>query len=113
MTNKKRIPCRVCGKLFEPCATCQAHNNMFRWRNFACSIKCAEKYISETIAYRNSSKKDIGKINNVVGDISSATGIGVRTGIGADSIRTAKKKYNSKKTADNVGIINEESEQIV
>lgn len=54
MANKKRIPCRVCGRLFEPCATCQAHNDIFRWRNFACSRECAEKYISETIAYRNS-----------------------------------------------------------
>lgn len=96
------IPCRVCGKLFEPCTTCQAHNDIFRWRNFACSRKCAEKYISETIAYRNSSKEDIGKSNNVVGDISSAT-----------RIHTAKKKYNGKKTANNVEIINEESEQIV
>ena len=40
MSNKKMIPCRVCKKLFEPCTTCQTHNNMFRWRNFACSREC-------------------------------------------------------------------------
>lgn len=56
MANKKMIPCRVCGNLFEPCATCQAHNDIFRWRNFACSRECATKYINDTIAYRESLK---------------------------------------------------------
>ncbi len=56
MAEKKKIPCRVCGKFFEPCSTCQTQNNMFRWRNFACSLKCAEKYISDTVAYRESLK---------------------------------------------------------
>ena len=54
--KKKKIPCRVCGKLFEPCAYCQDHSDVFRWRNFACSRECAKKYIDETIAYRESLK---------------------------------------------------------
>ena len=61
MSNTKKIACRVCGSLFEPCAYCQAHADVFRWRNFACSIKCATKYINDTIAYRESlhnSKQD-------------------------------------------------------
>lgn len=61
MANKKKmIPCRVCGKMFEPCAYCQEHSDVFRWRNFACSKECAEKYINNTIAYRESlkNKKD-------------------------------------------------------
>lgn len=49
---KQEIPCRVCGKLFEPCAYCKAHEDVFRWRNFACSKECASKYIEDTIAYR-------------------------------------------------------------
>ena len=57
--KKKKIPCRVCGKLFTPCAYCQAHEDVFRWRNFACSRECALKYINDTIAYRESlDKKD-------------------------------------------------------
>lgn len=52
--TKKTIPCRICGKNFEPCAYCQSHNDTFRWRNFACSIECAQKYIADTEAYRNS-----------------------------------------------------------
>ena len=54
MQNKKTIPCRVCKKMFVPCAYCQSHANTFRWRNFACSIECAKKYIEEATNYRNS-----------------------------------------------------------
>lgn len=71
MANKKMIPCRVCGKLFEPCATCQEHNDMFRWRNFACSRECAEKYIAETIAYRNSSKEVKTNNDSVIGNVAT------------------------------------------
>ena len=64
--NKKKIPCRVCGKLFEPCAYCQSHADVFRWRNFACSRECAAKYIDETIAYRESLKnKGNGMVESV------------------------------------------------
>lgn len=52
--TKKMIPCRVCGKDFEPCAYCQSYADTFRWRNFACSKDCAYKYIEEVTNYRNS-----------------------------------------------------------
>ncbi len=52
MSEKKKISCRVCGKLFTPCAYCQSNTDAFRWRNYACSMKCAKKYIDDTIAYR-------------------------------------------------------------
>lgn len=58
MSEKKKIPCRVCGKLFEPCSYCQSHADTFRWRNFSCSIECATKYINNTIAYRESIKNN-------------------------------------------------------
>lgn len=61
MSNKKMIPCRVCGKLFEPCSYCQSHSDIFRWRNFACSRECATKYINDTIAYRESQKRQVTK----------------------------------------------------
>lgn len=57
MAKKDKIPCRVCGKLFEPCAYCQEHSDTFRWRNFACSEDCARKYVAEAIEYRASQKK--------------------------------------------------------
>ena len=56
MAETKKIPCRVCGKLFTPCAYCQTHADVFRWRNFACSIECARKYVADTVAYRAASK---------------------------------------------------------
>lgn len=59
MSNKKQIPCRVCGKLFKPCAYCQSHADVFRWRNFACSIECATKYINEAVAYIENKGKNI------------------------------------------------------
>lgn len=58
MAENKKIPCRVCKKLFEPCSYCQSHDNIFRWRNFACSIECAYKYLRDTEAYRESQKKN-------------------------------------------------------
>lgn len=64
MSGKKKIPCRVCGKLFEPCTYCQSHSDVFRWRNFACSIECAYKYINDTIAYRESLKEKKENIEN-------------------------------------------------
>ena len=56
---KKTIPCKVCGKQFEPCAYCQSHAETFRWRNFACSRACAYKYIADAEAYRE--KQNRGK----------------------------------------------------
>lgn len=110
MANKKMIPCRVCGKLFEPCSTCQKHNDMFRWRNFACSRECAEKYIAETIAYRNSSKEDNSSsvAENVVTVESNIKKVDNKV----ESSNTTKRKYNRKKSTDNVESIKEEREQI-
>lgn len=58
MTKPKMIPCRVCGKSFKPCGYCQSHSDTFRWRNFACSKECAEKYISDATAYREKQHKN-------------------------------------------------------
>lgn len=55
---KKTIPCRVCGKQFQPCGFCQSRSDIFRWRNFACSKECAQKYIAETIAYREKNNQE-------------------------------------------------------
>ena len=91
MSDKKKIPCRVCGKLFEPCAYCQEHADVFRWRNFACSIKCAKKYVTDAMAYReslkntkqdNEEKKSMIENNQVVNSF------------------TTKKKINKKNIPD-------------
>ena len=105
MVKTKKIPCRVCGKLFEPCATCQSHNDMFRWRNFACSRECAEKYIAETIAYRNSSKEDKTNDDSIIDNV-------VTVESQEEKSNTTKRRYNRKKSTNDVETINEEREQI-
>jgi hypothetical protein len=112
MSNKKMIPCRVCKKLFEPCTTCQTHNNMFRWRNFACSRECAEKYIAETIAYRNSSKEGKNNSDSVIGNVVTAESNIVTVDNQEEKSITTKRKYNRKKSTNDVETINEEREQI-
>lgn len=37
-------PCKVCGKMYTPCSTCEKDNSIFHWRTVACSEKCAAIY---------------------------------------------------------------------
>ena len=69
MDEKKKIPCRVCGKQFEPCAFCQKNGDTFRWRNFACSLECANKYVAEAIAYRNKKVEVKEEIQPVIEEV--------------------------------------------
>ena len=106
MAENKKIPCRVCGKLFEPCAYCQSHADVFRWRNFACSRECATKYINDTIAYReslkNKEKEIVKEVETIVEDIS------------VEKTVTTRKKTNKKTSTeivdDTVEIENENNE---
>lgn len=108
MSGKKKIPCRVCGKLFEPCTYCQSHSDIFMWRNFACSIECAQKYINDTIAYRESLKKKGTQTGNTF-ERSQVTDV--------ESIvkKAASKRKNAKKipqeiSEDTIEIKNKETE---
>ena len=73
MAEVKKIKCRVCGKLYKPCSYCQSHSDIFRWRNFACSRECANKYINEAMAYRKdkTGTKSIADKPKVIADISN------------------------------------------
>ncbi|MCF0131196.1 MAG: hypothetical protein HUJ71_05685 [Pseudobutyrivibrio sp.] len=57
MADKAKIPCRNCGKMFEPCDYCSKNSDVFRWRNFACSIECAKAYIAAVEAVRSKTAK--------------------------------------------------------
>lgn len=109
MEEKKKIPCRVCGKLFEPCAYCQSHADVFRWRNFACSRECATKYINDTIAYRESLKNKETETVKKVEPIVSAT-----ENVSVEKSTTTRKKTTKKTSTDiienTVGIENENKE---
>jgi hypothetical protein len=108
MKENKLIPCRVCGKPFKPCGYCQSHLDTFKWRNFACSRECAEKYISETIAYRNSSKE----YNNVIDNVVTVESSIVIIESNEEQNNTTKRKYNKRKSTNDVETINEERGQI-
>lgn len=47
MMSKVRKACRICGKLFTPCADCEADKTIFRWRRFLCSLECAKSYFAK------------------------------------------------------------------
>ena len=106
MVKMKKIPCRVCGKPFKPCGYCQSHADTFKWRNFACSRECAEKYISATTAYRNSSKE----VNHTNGNVIEAEPSTI--GIDSDEKYIIRRKCNKKKSANDAETINEERERI-
>lgn len=95
MEEKKKIPCRVCGKLFKPCAYCQSHADTFRWRNFACSIGCATKYINDAIAYRESLKNKETETVKEVEPIVSAT-----ENVSVEKSTTTRKKSTKKTSTD-------------
>ena len=95
MAEKKKIPCRVCGKLFEPCAYCQSHADVFRWRNFACSREGASKYINDTIVYRESLKnKETETVKKVEPVVSIAENVSV------EKTTTTRKKTAKKISTD-------------
>lgn len=48
--------CKACGKRYEACRTPNP-SGIFRWRDVACSIECAQKYLAAIEASR-SKKRD-------------------------------------------------------
>lgn len=73
----KQIPCRTCGKLFKPCSYCQNNQNGFKWRNFACSLECANEYINRATQHRNNetnktlmTNEDVSKKKKSFGNLS-------------------------------------------
>ncbi len=57
MANKIQKPCRVCGKMFTPCADCANDKTMFRWKKFTCSFNCAKEYFAMIEASRQTKAK--------------------------------------------------------
>ena len=41
MAKGNLLTCRVCGKQYKGCKSCEANQGVFHWRNFACSEECA------------------------------------------------------------------------
>ncbi len=52
MTEKIQKPCKICGKMYTPCADCTDSTSVFRWRRVACSRECAGEYFARIEASR-------------------------------------------------------------
>ena len=44
MSYKVQKPCKVCGKMYTPCADCERDRYAFHWRTVACSLECGKEY---------------------------------------------------------------------
>lgn len=47
---KTMLICKACGKEYEACRT--PNPGIFRWRDVACSLECATKYIHDVMVAR-------------------------------------------------------------
>lgn len=47
MPNQVQKPCKICGKLFTPCADCERDKTVFHWKRVACSPECARAYFAK------------------------------------------------------------------
>lgn len=65
MGNKIKKQCRICGKMFTPCADCENDQKIFRWRKVACSPVCAKKYFKkiEETRHQKNTDNEIATVN--------------------------------------------------
>ncbi len=59
MADKVQKPCKICGRMFTPCADCADDRSMFRWKRVACSRECARAYFAKIEASRPSSAESL------------------------------------------------------
>lgn len=102
MRGKIQKPCRVCGKLFTPCADCENDKTMFRWKRIACSQKCAKEYFAKVEASRQP-KAESADLQPVITDDLETTDIVSKVTLKQAESKRTRKKNDSK---------NKESEQI-
>ncbi len=69
MASKVQKPCRICGKMFTPCANCENDKTMFRWKRVACSPECAKEYFSKVeeirLHHAKNSETCANKVENI------------------------------------------------
>lgn len=101
MSGKVQKPCKICGKMFTPCADCENDKTMFRWKRVACSPECARKYFAKIEISRKQKSETIESQSVGIKDISTTD-----TGL-ENTIENVKPKRTRKKNIEN-----KESEQI-
>lgn len=65
MAYKVQKPCRVCGKMYTPCADCENDKVVFRWRTVACSPECGKEYFRRILESRAANKSRVVKDEKV------------------------------------------------
>ena len=105
MAYKVQKPCKVCGKMYTPCAYCENEKTAFHWRTVACSKECGYEYLRQVMEARNPNTEieEIKVENETV-----VTNEEVTTVESVEEV--TKKKTSKKKIIETVN--NEESEQI-
>ena len=96
MASKVQKPCKICGKMFFPCADCENDKTMFRWKKVACSPECAKEYFAKIEISRRLKVESTESQTAETGNVES--GVATKN---TKSRRTRKKNNKS-----------EESEQI-
>ncbi len=104
MASKVQKPCRICGKMFMPCADCENDKTMFRWKRIACSPECAKEYFTKVEATRLHHSENPETCVNDVENIETTNTISEQNTVAEDIKPKRTKKRNDIKT--------EESEQI-
>ena len=125
MSGNVKKECRVCGKLYTPCVSCENDKSIFHWRAVACSPECAREYVQRVEKARSSktvsletrqttSEKD--PISIVSSDVIEETKVkywdktqdaDILIAKSADSI-APRKKNRKKKTTENIEQIENE-----
>lgn len=105
MAYKVQKPCRICGKMYTPCADCENDKSAFHWRTIACSMKCAMEYFEKIEESRkpNGDNIEVSVIqpiteieNEEVGEVVSSG-----TTVSEDNKPTRNKKnYNESEQID-------------
>lgn len=97
MASKVQKPCKICGKMFTPCADCENDKTMFRWKRVACSPECAKEYFAKIEASRQPKIESIEPRTVQTGNVKTPE----------IAVENIKSKRTRKKNIEN-----EESEQI-
>lgn len=104
MAGKVQKPCKICGKMFTPCADCENDNTMFRWKRVACSPECAKEYFARI---EESRKPQVEKQEAQTVETNNTETVSVSSGEDEVTDMSKKTRRTRKKNIEN-----EESEQI-
>lgn len=97
MANKVQKPCRICGKMFTPCADCENDKTMFRWKRIACSQKCAKEYFAKVESSRQAKAANAAPQPVGIWNIEPTDTVSEVTAENVNLKRTRKKNIENKR----------------